>query len=473
VFEDVVESSKGIPVQVLNVDAGSVHEDDMINRPMLRLLQGMLTDDLHAHECTTSSPLVDARGRQHRCDTVITKSRSLSWPHVVTAIEGKLDLENQSLKSAIGQCQRRGVAILEQQPWRDIVILAFHCIRKIGFLQVQKPATPSVSTVLGFVNVEDGQVEKGQGFHTLCHLIEREFGWVPCPLLLHLNSAAQLAEFNHASVLCGRTSGKTVFLLSDECGSKRVLKTAVNSERLLHECAVLEALSSVPGVLKVSSLFLVEVSNGLDRHKRSAFLMNCCNAVTPYNARPKHFADFARTLSKAAELNIHHNDLSLDNMVLLDGPDGQGVIIDWEHATKDQHVVTGFSGKLAFASDAALHLRERGQGRRTACLADDLESLFYVAVCCGLQEKLEWPSIKDVQKLMRKRKEECCLDHQKLRNRVFLYGADAQWTVIWHKYLENVRQAMIRMIRAPDYEKDSAVQVVLQAWYQIDTNTVE
>jgi hypothetical protein len=68
-----------------------------------------------------SSTFVDARGCQQRGDQVLVslgdmKQGSIAtWPMVVTFIEGKHDLETSNLCEAIGQCQQRGLAILEQQ----------------------------------------------------------------------------------------------------------------------------------------------------------------------------------------------------------------------------------------------------------------------------------------------------------------------------------------------------------------------
>ena len=433
---------------ILDVDSLDTHEDQVINKPMFRLLEFLLEEyDVKAINCTVSSNFVDARGREHRGDQVLVSWRDLkegstaTWPMVVTFFEGKLDLGTYKLCEAVGQCQRRGLAILEQQPWRKYVIVIFHCLDQIGFLKVSRPGTPSVSSVMPFLQKNaTATLVNGQGFDILMSLLDSDgFGFIPCPFSLNLLSAAQLNGYTSAAVVCGRSTGKTVFRVQESSGRSMILKAVSDAARITREHTILQCLKGISGILSVSELFSVEVNDGVEIKQETAMLMESCNTMTPSTATPALFYQFSQILLAAAEQNVHHNDISLDNLLYKEG-DGTvtGVIIDWEHATIDQHSVKGFQGKVLFAPDHAESNR-----MWDASLLGDLESLFYVAVSCCVEDKLEWPRLTEIGNMRRKRQEECCLNQLRRGSEGFLGKATEERKALWGKYLEGIRCKMI------------------------------
>jgi hypothetical protein len=65
----------------------------------------------------------------------------------------------------------------------------------------------------------------------------------------------------------------------------------------------------------------------------------------------------------------------------------------------DSHKIKGFRGKRVFAPDCAF------EEEWNASLQKDLESLFYVAVSCSLEDKLVWPRVQVTEKMRAKRRE--------------------------------------------------------------------
>jgi hypothetical protein len=142
-----------------------------------------------------------------------------------------------------------------------------------------------------------------------------------------------------------------------------------------------------------------------------------------------------------SELGVHHNDISLDNLLCKHiGGQLTGVIIDWEHATLGVQEIRGFRGKHCFASDGAF------VEQWTASLQKDLESLFYVAVSCCMEDMLEWPRMPYGDKMCVKRREECGL-HLASRGSGFLNNASAERKGLWFDYLNSIRVAMLETRR--------------------------
>lgn len=101
--------------------------------------------------------------------------------------------------------------------------------------------------------------------------------------------------------------------------------------------------------------------------------------LTYSEATPTHFAQYARILSEAVSRRYVHNDLSPDNLLLVDS-------IPWEMARPEGSFI-GKCGKscyypLSLSNEATGELKV---GRRSL----DLETLFLVTVCCAL-EKVPW-----------------------------------------------------------------------------------
>ena len=449
----VPQCSLELKCSLLSVSSSKKHEDQVINEPMMNLMQYLLEQKqikLKALDCTLFSPLMDARGREQKADLILLSYGDLdsgsvtTWPMVVSCFEGKHDLELNNLCIAIGQCKRRSDAILEQQPWRDYVICVFHCLDKIGFLKVNRKGEPSVSDVLPFLEKgEDGNLIKGAGFHILMHLMESgSFGWERCPYSVLLQSTRALDGYSQSGAVCARSSGKRVFIVQGKAGESRILK-ASEEYCMHHEHEVLKHLQGVHGILTVSDLFTVDIQIGADKTQMTAFLMEPCTVVTPSSATPALFAQYAQTLVNVSKLGVHHNDISLDNL-LCQRVGGQltGVIIDWEHATWDDHGIRGFRGKRCFASESAF------EEQWTASLENDLESLFYVAVSCCMEDMLEWPRVSYESKMRVKRRQECGL-HLTLRGSGFLDNASAQRKGLWFNYLNSIRTAMLETRRNP------------------------
>jgi hypothetical protein len=451
---------------ILEVSSLDTHEDQVINEPMFRIWEVLLDKyDVKAINCTLSSSFVDARGREQRGDQVLVSLGDLkqgsiaTWPMVVTFIEGKHDLETSNLCKAIGQCQRRGLAILEQQPWRKYVIVIFHCLEQIGFLKVSRPGTPSVSSVMPFLQKnETATLVNRVGFDILMSLLDSDcFGWIPCPFSLDLSSAEELHGYTSAAVVCGSSTGKTVFRVQEPSGRNMILKAMSDLARITREHTVLQRLRGIAGVLSVSDLFSVEVHDGVEIKQETAMLMENCNIMTPSTATPALFYQFSQILLAAAERNVHHNDISLDNLLYKGGDGaGTGVIIDWEHATMDKHNVKGFQGKVLFAPDHAESNR-----MWNASLLGDLESLFYVAVSCCVEEKLEWPRLTEIGDMRRKRREECCLNQLLRLSEGFLGMATQERKELWGTYLERIRCKLITARRNLTLQSQSEL---IAAW---------
>jgi hypothetical protein len=116
--------------------------------------------------------------------------------------------------------------------------------------------------------------------------------------------------------------------------------------------------------------------------------------------------------------------------------------------------MTGFRGKYCFASDDAF------QKKWTASLQNDLESLYYVAVTCCVEDKLEWPRIPVINdvKMLSKRREECGL-RLICRGADFINRALKQRRDLWGNYLEGIRKALLNA------RKDSSlVEDLKAAW---------
>jgi hypothetical protein len=439
----------------VDVSPSETHEDKVINEPMLNLLQFLLEHkqiNMKALDCTLSSPFVDARGREQRGDQVLVSYGDLeegsaaTWPMAVTFFEGKHDLQTGNFRVAIGQCQRRCDAILEQQSWRKYVISVFHCLNQIGFLKLDESRKPSISRVMPFVRKgEDGNLVKEEGFHILMQLMESDFfGWLPCPYSLVLSSASALESYSRAQAVCARSSGKKVFVVQGRAGGTRIVKAAEEA-RMLHEHRVLQHLRGVVGILDVSDLFTVDIQYGTTKMPTMAMLMEQCTVVTPSSATPKLFAQYAQILMAASNLGVHHNDISLDNL-LCKQVSGQvtGIIIDWEHATLNMHEMKGFRGKHSFAPDCAF------EREWIASLQNDLESLFYVAVSCCVEDELEWPRIKDDTKMCSKRRDECGLYFSSRKARTASFAtASEDCKALWGNYLEGIRMALLEARRNP------------------------
>jgi hypothetical protein len=305
----------------------------------------------------------------------------------------------------------------------------------------------------------------GEGFDILMSLLDSDgFGWIPCPFSLNLLSASQLNGYTSAAVVCGRSTGKTVFRVQGSSGRSMILKAVSDAARITREHTILQRLKGISGILSVSELFSVEVNDGAEIKQETAMLMENCNIMTPRTATPALFYQFSQILLAAAERNVHHNDISLDNLLYKEG-DGTatGVIIDWEHATIDQHGVMGFQGKVLFAPDHAESKR-----MWSASLLGDLESLFYVAVSCCVEDKLEWPRLTDIADMRRKRRDECCLNQITRGSEYFLHMATEERKALWGKYLEGIRFKLITAKRERNSQSQSELIAAWAAWAEAE-----
>jgi hypothetical protein len=89
-----------------------------------------------------------------------------------------------------------------------------------------------------------------------------------------------------------------------------------------------------------------------------------------------------------------------------------------------------------------------------------LESLYYVAVTCCVEDQLEWPRIPVVNeaKMCSKRREECGL-HSIYRGANFINRASKQRSDLWGNYLEGIRKALLNARR-----DSSLVEDLKAAW---------
>jgi len=414
------------------------HEDCKVNGPIAKLLRETMPMKFQINLCTTSSPLIDARGREHRADLVVLRRDDpLAWPNVITVGEGKLRLSTDAHKEALGQAQRRAAAILEQQPWRQSVVIFYFSIEKVGFLRLERHRKPTVSDLYDFVAAQDGKLVLKEGFLLLHHLLTNNTGFVQCPVHVDTESVLRhVTTVKHIGVICARSHDKAVFRVEENDGTSHILKVFSHPNIADHERAVMGKLKGLQGVLSCSDVFPVttQVEHGdVGGHARSEWfgvLMPECRGLTPGEASPQHFAAYAKVLSAAAGCGIHHNDLSLDNLMLNgDAP----CIIDWEHATMGEHHVMGFRGKLLFASEAAF------AEKHEASLRLDLESLFYVAVCCALRD-LPWGRQSDKDAMRRERQRSCGLTTTSART--FCHDLDDDQGSVWGQYLRVIATSL-------------------------------
>jgi hypothetical protein len=461
----VVEPSAEIPIDLsatlLECKVGATHEDDVINAPLATFLQRLLEvleTRLQTVDCTKSSPLVDARGRHHRGDGLILPvDEDLAWPYALTFLEGKHGLTGQDLKIVVGQAQRRGEALREQQPWRERIDVVFHCLSRVGFLRLARAdldLRPCVSDTYDFISLSDGgQLNLGVGFWMFKTLLDERFGWTPCPVSLDLASHLDLSKYAAAHLVCGRSASKAVFRLEARTSETEtvVFKVMENQDRVAREHEVIRRLSAVPGILTVSELLRASVVSGAIMKEWVGFTMPFCTQLTPAQASPRAFASYATTLFEASQQGVQHNDVSLDNLVACGD---HYYVIDWEHATTSPSATVSV-GKMMFASKKAL---VRHPVKQTRTIVDDLESLFFVAVCCLLQQQLEWPRIREPTAMARKRDQECHLERIDSRG-MFLKDSPGHW----QHYLDNIRRCIVETRR----NTTNTPEQLLEAWKSI------
>jgi hypothetical protein len=401
------------------MDVPGKGEDQQVNAPVHRILQRHISVSNTLHLCTNHSPLIDAKGREQREDLILVDGTEIEWPSVITMLAGKLDLKTSNYKFAIGQAKRRADAILSMQPWRVFAIVPIFCKEEVSFLRLDKSEMPQLPGVgkMSFLTVngsgQQATVAIGPGFHALlCYLKQPSLlGYVKCPISL-LSWGTQVDVTS--SVLMYRTCSdgtlKAVFALQSDVPA--VLKVCDKFNALDHEREIITLLSGIDGVVQMASSDVLHVTCALDakvnKNLYGLHLQPRASPLVPSNASKDLFSQYAKTLYECSLLEVFHNDVSPDNLCVIETVDEKqttyyrGLVVDWGIATGVRVPIKGFSGKLLFASERVLKFYGT-RDDRFGSLLDDLESLFYVAVSMADGE-VSWASEQDATKRLNARR---------------------------------------------------------------------
>ena len=266
-----------------------------------------------------------------------------------------------------------------------------------------------VSDVIPCLDLSSGQ--KFTGFAHIERLLKdpRLFGYERCLTKPVLQGNTDLSHLHFLSVLSSRAykkndSHKLLFLLADDNRDKVVLKCFTDITAANREFSQLQQVQHINHVVKIRCSACVNITvhyvpeNGRDdiALECTGFLLEYCRPLAPSEALPMHIAKIGLALRDIASLNIFHNDVSPDNL-MISVETGQPVICDFDMASVDQDIVNPlgtFSGKYLFAPCVAYVESEGGFIRRCGSLISDLESLLYTAYSLA-HGGANWASTRD------------------------------------------------------------------------------
>ena len=281
----------------------------------------------------------------------------------------------------LGQCMRRATAILDQQPWREFVVIPFYCLSEIGFLRVDWDwtekredgcPTPIRSNIMRCLqtNANGDKVIIGDGFRALRYMLEdpARFGYVVCPVRLDESSLSKIGMTN-PSPMCYRSERKALFIVesAQEEGRKYVLKVFRDFAKAENERLNVFKLSQVSGAiqLQTNENFTIQCEWGDDGMETSPaiLLLPYCRALTPSNASIDLFGQYASTLQDAEREGLCNNDISPDNLLVnvLDDGSEVGIVTDWEIATAPGTRIQKHSGKLLFCPEGERYALPLGE----------------------------------------------------------------------------------------------------------------
>ena len=242
-------------------NSNSAGEDLFINEPFSRIISAVPCTSLSVKFSGQHSNLIDDEGREQRVDLSLFNSEYQEWATLVTVIEGKQDLKTSNYNCALGQCMRRATAILSAQPWRDFVIVPFHCLQHIAFLKVEWIGNrdfgwpdPVHSGKFDCLDVGSRDVVVGDGFHALYAMLENPalFGYLPCPVRI-LTNLGNLG-LRSADPICVRSEQKALFVVNmagNDDTTECVLKVFKNRSTAECEFANVMQLAAVDGTIKL------------------------------------------------------------------------------------------------------------------------------------------------------------------------------------------------------------------------------
>ena len=315
-------------------------EDWTINKPMYDILCHFLPMSTILLTAGRSS-LLDGRGREQRADLVkLSRAEVRSeWPNVETMLEGKLNLKNGAQwKVVLGQGVRRAEAILGMQPWREFVIIPLFDNSYVAFFRLNRKYEFSFCEPIPcFTRMTSGNVEIGEGFHNLIFYLTHPaaLGYIPCPV--QLKSLRCDFAFDESFTICARSPDKAVFKIMR--GDKAFVVKAFKDQAIAAlEFDVLYRLQGVSGIPTLVVAVIVEAIitdiNGIESSWWCYVIQEYCIVLTPSLATPVLISQFAEVLAAAASSDYVNNDISPDNLLLVER-DGafHPIISDWGLAT--------------------------------------------------------------------------------------------------------------------------------------------
>lgn len=432
----------------INPNSSSQAEDLYVNEPFQRVLASVCKSTTFVKFTGKRSNLIDFQGREQGVDLSLLDSPREEWASVITVLEGKTDFSKPNWDFAIGQCMRRAKAILQAQPWRAKVVVPFYTLEQIAFLEVEWVGesrdfgyeVPRISQAYSCLVRNDEGVEAGEGFRALAAMLDNTtlFGYLPCPVSIDHESLSRLG-FSSAQPICARSArnSKAVFVGNQsQTGEDNVLKVYLNRSAAEYEHRMISTLGNLPGAISLQNQEVAELSlswEGELKHGYALVLSPYCHALTPTTASMNLFGLYAIALRKAMEKGICNNDISPDNLLVKEGPEGSvAVIADWECSSPPGSAIARTTGKALFCP-----YTEENE-TRMASLLGDLESLYYVAIACA-ENGARWAqNHRGYQEMLRER-----------QRYTGMWRKSCSFTK-WHSYLVGVRDALLRAKASDD-----------------------
>lgn len=285
------------------------------------------------------SSFIDCKGREQCCSMVLLNGSFHEWPHVVTMLLGKEDLLKE-FPALLGQARRRAAAILSAQPWRQRVDIIMYDLQHIAVFRLDSDGFNCLTTPIEFLrHVSDYRYACLSGYYLLLdnlkHPARLGFTWPPLRLT---QMDPLIGPGAKAELVCGRSEGKAVFVISSQNQEKIIVKGFECEETAETERRLLQRVQGIPGTALLhpscaDDILVCQVeTNGNHLHWWFGFTMlPYCSVLVPSRAEPRHFAALARTIIAVAAVDLVCNDISLDNLLLTES--GEVVISDWGLAT--------------------------------------------------------------------------------------------------------------------------------------------
>jgi len=368
---------------------------------LLPHLLSRLRSPLHFHDTHVRNYLTLPTGK---IDVTFTASGSVLWSDVVTLGEFKPSLRSTTAyNEAVGQVIQRCQDIFDQQPQRSFVVAMVMDATNIDVLHVSKPAP--------FRLVHTGRLPfalsmESAGFLTLCRILSApmdRLGFVaptvPAPFDL-ADARGKVTNFLplRAHSLSERTSAVYRASCSRWKNRQLVVKFSPPSDNAAHEATILSHLHVVASECMPCPLSIPRVlaSGPLPRphdHFHHFLLMEPfgrhlgMGSDEPIEILCRVFSDVCDAMEYAfLKLNLLHRDISYGNIVMIDRPQLQGVLIDWHVASEVQQEAhrDRITGTPLFTAHR-LHFPNHAHS-----LQDDLESLLYVLLHVATNGCLPW-----------------------------------------------------------------------------------